>query len=288
MAQVIPVQKQCQCCGRMKDTKKDFYPNYNEFMMYNKMSYCKECEKEIAQKIMDKNANFELGVRNICVFFNLPFLYEAMNGLKDEIDKTTKERNLDFVFQYLSVLKKLEIPESYWNDLTGNSFLGLDILKRSAPTSDGDIELLMGLEKDWGKQDFIEDYLFLEEHLSIYSKGEDLTPSMKQTMKYLCLAELEVFKLKNIKEDTSKAEKKVMDYYKVLKLDNFQFNENKTIGERTLEKYTAIEENYRPVEIADKMFAEDICGLKKEYRDMTRCIMNAKDDAQIFPDGFTL
>lgn len=286
MAQVIPVQKQCVYCGRMKDTKKDFYPNYNEFMAYNKMAYCKDCEKEIAQKIMDKNANFELGVRNLCSIFTMPFRYEAMNALKEEINKTTKERNLDYVFQYLKALKDTDTPEEYWQDLSGNSYLGLDILKRSAPTSDGDIDILNQCEKDWGKQDYIEDYIYLVSKFKQYTDGETLTPAMVDTVRYLCLAQLDVKKLRDTKaeqKDISTAETRVGKYLEQLHLNDFKFNKSKTLMEKNIEDWGYNFERVEPLDWEDENL-KDRLGIDVDYDDIVRSNANKIVGSKDYPN----
>lgn len=276
----------CNCCERFLESK-DFYPNYNRFHKKKLMHYCKDCCKEISEEIFSLNTNYEINVRNMCAIFDMPFYYEAMEIFENEVRKGLQQRTINFVFKYLQALKEINIPKEAWDDLSTGTLFGISILGVAKPTSNGDVELLHNLENDWGKRT-LQEYNWLENKFSEYSKGEDLSTSMRNTMRYLCLAELEVKQLKDKGEDSKSAEDKVMKYYKSLKLDNFQLKEGKSIGERTLEKWTAIEETTHPAEVAPELFKDDICGLKKEYQEMMRCIRNAKDGAEIFPDNMDI
>ena len=271
----------CVNCQRLLDKDK-FYLNRNKFHKDGVMHYCKDCCKTLSEEIFTLNTNREVCIRNMCNVFHMPFYYEAMDIFEDEVAKGMQQRTVNFVFKYLQALKELNIPNEAWNDLSTGSLFGIHILDVARPTADGDVELLQALENDWGKRT-LKEYNWLENKFEEYSKGEDLSTSMRNTMRYLCLAELEVKQLKDHNEDSKSAEDKVMKYYKSLKLDNFQLKEGKSIGERTLEKWTAIEETTHPAEVAPELFKDDICGLKHEYQEMMRCIRNAKDGEEVFP-----
>lgn len=271
----------CVNCQRLLDKDK-FYLNRNKFHKDGVMYYCKDCCKTISEEIFTLNTNREVCLRNMCAVFHMPFYYEAMKIFEDEVNKGIQQRTINFVFKYLQALKELNISDDSWNDLSTGTLFGIDILKTAKPTTEGDVELLQALENDWGKRT-LKEYSWLENKFEEYAKGEDLSTSMRNTMRYLCLAELEVKQLKDRNEDSKSAEDKVMKYYKSLKLDNFQLKEGKSLGERTLEKWTAIEETTHPAEVASELFKDDICGLKKEYQEMIRCVRNAKDGAEIFP-----
>lgn len=283
----VPPNLPCVGCGRMIKTT-EFHPNFNKYHKYKRMYYCKECCAEITEDLFKSNASFELATRNMTALMDLPFSYDAMNILKEETEKKNGERRIDYVFNYMKALKQINVPEEYWNDLSTLSFPGLDVLKVAKPTSDGDVELMQGLEKDWGKQDNIRDYLFLEEKYEKYTKGEKIPESMETTIRYLCLAELDVKKARDNKEikdkDLKVLEDKVMSYYKSLKLDNFQFNDNKAVGERILEQWIAKEEQTHPIEVFDETFAEDMCKLREDNDDLMRAMRNLVAGTRDYPE----
>lgn len=283
-ANIVPLEIPCCGCNRPVIVKGNFMPNHNEFHEYKLMNYCNACCKEISNKMMDSAYNYEVGVRNICSFFDMPFVNEAMLKVQSKEEKRISDKNWNYVNEYGKALSEIEYPKDKWNDLSGNNLWGLDLLKNTTGVKDGDIELLQGLEKDWGKQDTLNDYLILEEKFEEHTKGEELSTSTALVMRYLCLAELEVMKAKNNKEDSKIAEEKVMKYLKALKLDNFMLNESKDVVYKTLEYWTAIEETTRPLEVADELFKEDICGLKEGYKEMLRCVDNATGNTEKFPE----
>lgn len=279
----LPIELWCKGCNTPKHNK-EFYPNHNKYHMFERMNYCKECCKTISQDIMSNAYTYEIGMRYVCVFFDMPFLMEAMTLVKDKENTRKTDKNWNYVNEYGLALKTLEVPFDKWNNLSGNSFIGFDMLRPTTNVKEDDAEMLMGLEKDWGVQESLNDYLFLEEKFAEYSKGEELTPSMTTTMRYLCLAELEVSKLKASKQPSKEAEKRVMDYYKTLKLDNFTLSESKSTGEKILEKWTAIEENTRPLEVFDKLFADDMCHIRDDYDHIMRATKNLVSGSRDYPD----
>lgn len=277
-----PPQKQCAWCLRLKQTGKEFHPNYSPWTN-GRMLYCKECGKEISAEIYKQNAHFETFVRNLCIVFQMPYLTEAKDAFYDVVHKGTNQRQIDYVLQYLKVLKDLDIPESYWEDLSGNTYHGLDILKKTKPNMPGDVETLQALEQNWGKQANIHDYVFLEERFHQYTDGQELTPAAANTFRYLCLAELEVKKIKASKDQDSKsAEEKVMKYYKSLKLDNFSFSGDKPLYQKLIEDWAVIEEQKEPLDWVDEHL-EDICGFREDNDEIMRCIGNKVLGSRTYP-----
>lgn len=280
----IPSEILCVGCGRLIKTT-DFHPNFNKYHQYKRMFWCKECCKTISQEIMSSNASFETACRSMCVTFDIPFIYDAMNILKEEYDKGVKDRNIDFVFNYLKALKQINLPEEYWDDLSTSTFAGLDVLKVAKPTSDGDVELLQGLKKDWGTQDSIEDYLFLEEKFNQYTDGETMSPSMINIVRYLCEAELSVKKLKKDKADIKDikiAEERVSIYYKQLKLDDFKFNSAKSDVEKLIETFAWYQEEKEPLDWEDENL-KDRLGIDKDYNDIMRSLGNKVLNMKEYP-----
>lgn len=288
MAPRIPDRLVCISCSKPVPTK-EFSMNYNRIHKkynYGRMHFCNSCAKAISEEIMgqywdvSKNKNdtiaYALGIRAICSFFHMPYVKEAMEKMREYEINSTKSRNFSYVGYYMRLLADMDIPEGYWDDLSGNTYLTVDLLKVAKPTSEGDRALLEELEHDWGKQDSLDDYLFLEEKFATYTKGETPTPTMVNMIRYLCNAELDVMKLKGSKADISditKAEKRVTDYYSKLKLDDFKFNKSKTEAEKLIEDWAYIHENIEPLDWEDDNL-KDRLGIDKDYDDILRSIGN--------------
>lgn len=285
----IPAQIYCVGCGRMRK-KEEFWMSHNENHEehWNRMYYCKTCCSTKADNIFKKYGSYELACREMCSVFDMPYVSEAMLKLQSHEFDTTKveKRNFSRVYQYGVFLKELGIPKEHWSNLSCNSFVKMDILKVAKGKNEGDDELFFELEKDWGRQDKLEYYLFLEEKFNTYTDGEKLTPSMINTIKYLCQAELDVVKLKESKTPDQKeiatAEKRVMDYYKILKLDEFKFESSKNEVEQLLENWAYIQENIEPLDWEDENL-KDRLGIDKDYDDIMRALGNKVLNAQDYP-----
>lgn len=281
----IPDDLMCKYCGRLKDTKKDFYKHLNKYHQEGRFHYCKDCCKEIGLLMRKDHENFELFCRELCTFFDMPYIDEAMLLLQErEANAHRDAKDMHYVSQYLTCLNEIKCPPEYWNNLSGNSFLGMDLLKVAVPTTEGDNELLIVLEEKWGKQPKLKNYVTLEKSYEKYSQGETIDPAMDTVLRLLCLAELEVANLKAQGEDSRNEEKKVMDYFKTLKLDNFVLNKSKSIGEKMLEKWIDIEENTNPVEVFDELFAKDMCKIGEDMDDIMRAMKNVVSGSKDYPE----
>lgn len=278
----LPPKLYCCGCGRLLDNK-EFYENYEPHHLYSRMHYCKDCCKTISADIMSKNANFELCTRNMCIFFDVPFTYEAMEQFKLRVNSGTKDRDVSYLFNYLKALDEVGVPKEYWQDLSGASFFGIDLLKVAKPTSEGDIELLEYLRKSWGKQDKIEDYLWLEDEYFQYAQGAELTPAAVNTLRYLCLTELSIKNGKDKGEDTTKLEDKVLKYLKTLGLDSFNVSGDRPKWKETIEDFAYIYEHESPIEWAETK-AEDICRFREDNNEIMRCIGNKVLGSKQYPE----
>ena len=312
MAKTEATEVYCNSCGRFFP-KKDFIIHKNELHVEKVHLYCKDCCKNLSQKIMLKycRANITpdifsycLAIRHICSFFDMPYIQQVAEELYDVEFNTMKERNWNYVFQYSAKLKELGYDEDiYWNDLSGNSFMALESIKEkdTRPNSEGDLKLFDDLSKRWGKHiKSLDDFIFLEESFNTYANGEELTAPMINMIKYLCHAELDVIKLKQNgadQKDITNAEKRVSDYYAKLKLDDFKFNKSKSLAEKLIENWAYIEENYTPLEwdsgeiVDDNVDTNvvslnplaDRLGIAKDYDDIMRALGNKIVGNKDFP-----
>lgn len=288
MAEKLPPQIYCEICGRMEPTS-DFYLNYSNYQRtyhYGRAPMCKKSSKEIANTIMKKYSNYQLGLIELCSIFKLPYIPVVGKKL-EEFEKNpinVNERDINQYFQYMKIATdKIEnggcgysVDDPIWSSFASNNPIKLYMLKIAKGRNDGDDEIFTELEKTWGRQDKLEDYLWLEERFHIYSEGETLTPAMSNTLKYLVLAELDVNKLRNDKADQKEittAEKRVADYYSTLKLNDFKFNKAKSLQEKLIENWAVIEETKEPIEWEDENL-KDRLGIDEDYDNIVRSLAN--------------
>ena len=296
MAEKLPPQIYCEICGRMEPTS-DFYLNYSNYQRtyhYGRAPMCKKSSKEIANTIMKKYSNYQLGLIELCSIFKLPYI-PVIGKKLEEFEKNpinVNERDINQYFQYMKIATdKIEnggcgysVDDPIWSSFASNNPIKLYMLKIAKGRNDGDDEIFTELEKTWGRQDKLEDYLWLEERFHIYTDGETLTPAMSNTVRYLCLAEMDVnklrdgkseFKDKDLQDAITKAENRVNGYYKQLKLDDFKFNKAKSDAEKLIENWTYIEENYEPIEWEDKEgILKDRLGINEDYDNIVRSFGN--------------
>lgn len=294
----LPEQIYCYACGRMEKNDK-FYMNYSDFEKqyhYGRCLMCKSKSKEISQQIMKKYSNYQLALIELCNIFHLPYIPEVGQKL-EEYDKSpvnVNERDINHYFNYMKFATDSKenggcgytSDDPIWSNFTYNSWIKTYILKIAKGRNEGDEELFFELEKTWGRQDKLDDYLWLEERFHIYSDGETLTPAMSNTLHYLCLAELDVNKLRNDKADQKEittAEKRVADYYDKLKLSDFKFNKAKSLQEKLIENWAVIEETKEPIEWEDENL-KDRLGIDEDYDNIVRSLGNKICGTKDYPN----
>lgn len=297
----VPKLINCSCCHKNLDSKMNFYNNSNKYMRefnYGKHLYCKDCCLEISQKIMQEHCRinrkpdkfgYEIGMRYICSFFNIPYIQDVVNVLYEKEENT--KRNINYVFQYQNVMKDLGYDKSeYWDALGGNSLLSMNLIKDkdTKPNSDGDLKLFVDLKARWGTQDSLDDYIYLEEEYSKYAKGEILSNFIENTIRRLCLAELDLRKLReqNAEQgDIKKAEDRIQTYGKTLKIDDYKPSSSQSAGEKSIFNWIEITERERPIdENLDKHFGEDISKIRDDYDHILRCTKNIVANTKEYPD----
>ena len=294
----LPEKIYCYACGRMEKNDK-FYMNYSDFEKqyhYGRCLMCKSKSKEISQQIMKKYSNYQLALIELCNIFHLPYIPEVGQKL-EEYDKSpvnVNERDINHYFNYMKFATDSKenggcgytSDDPIWSNFTYNSWIKTYILKIAKGRNEGDEELFFELEKTWGRQDKLDDYLWLEERFYIYSDGETLTPAMSNTLHYLCLAELDVNKLRNDKADQKEittAEKRVADYYDKLKLSDFKFNKAKSLQEKLIENWAVIEETKEPIEWEDENL-KDRLGIDEDYDNIVRSLGNKICGTKDYPN----
>lgn len=280
--------KVCAYCQQSLSDRM-FYDNPSPYMN-GKMVYCMDCSGEIANDMICSDVSVNRGIRKMCSFFNIPYWESSVHELTQYIEdkkslweKKQKDlQEMNCIKFYLDSLHAQKLNQKYWNDLTGMGYLGYRLLK-SVKEEDGDIELFEELEKQWGKQADIADYIFLTDRYNAYAKGRKLTPAAKNTIHYLCLAELEVQQAKEKREDTSKLEEKIGKYYKTLGLSNFNISDEKPMHEKLIENWAMIEETMNPIEWVDERF-DDICHFREDNAEIMRSIGNVALGNKNYPN----
>lgn len=266
--------KDCHCmsCGHDLPIAELYYVGDKGGNYTNEgyLPYCRSCCDMICEDYLKETKSAEAAVYYTCAINDVPFMKSVFESMESYIDsksiKAPKYFKL-YMNQYLLARNKKAWKATRFAD----SDVALGDVKK---LQKNDLALKQEEEKlelDWGKQEDYDDYSFLELKFETYVEGLTLTPSLEQTVRYLCLAELEVRKLKNANQDSKNAETKVMDYYKKLGLDKFKNDKNMSNDEKFLEARIAIMEQKKPAEYyEDKKRYADFCHFEKYGDDHLR------------------
>ena len=115
--------------------------------------------------------------------------------------------------------------------------------------------------------------------------GETPSPAMKTIIKYLCNAELDVKILKESnaeQKEITVAEKRVMNYYSTLNLDNFKTNASKSEMDKLLETWAFYQEEKEPLDWVDENL-EDICKFREDNDEILRAVGNKCANLKDYP-----
>lgn len=282
-----PDEVYCQGCNRLVPINK-FRKHQNKYHLNGTQYYCNDCTKRISKEIMAQHCNqsskqdvigYELAIRHICSFFDMPFIPKVCTELREEEFSGTRDRNWDYVFQYCKKLKELGYDEEkYWNDLSGNSFLALSLItdRDTKPNSSGDAKLFMELEKEWGKLKSLNEYLYCIESFKEYAEGETLTPFVEKMIRRLVLAELDLTNAREANADSAelkRIEDRIANYGSKLNIDKFTSSQSKSEVEKMLENWAYNFENIEPLDWEDENL-KDRLGIDKDYDDIMRSLGN--------------
>lgn len=278
--------KDCHCmgCGHDLPIEELYYVGDKSGTYTNEgyLPYCKTCCDMIAEDYLKEFKSPEACVYYTCAINDVPFIrsvYESMESyIENKGIKSPKFFKL-YMNQYLLVKSKKSWKATRFADTD----VALGDIKKIQKTDVVLKQEMESLELDWGKQAEYDDYSFLEYKFDTYVEGRELTPAMESTIRLLCLAELEIRKGKENNLDTTNAEKRVMEYYKRLKMDNFTNSANKTDDEKFIEGRIALIERSKPAEVyEDKKLYADFQGFEQYgedhlYRPLKNLLLGQKE-----------
>ena len=259
--------KDCYChrCGHEQPVE-ELYESYDPKSTDGYLPYCKTCCEDMCAEFLKKTKSIEASIYFTCAKADVPFMRVVMESTQKYIDECVT-KSTSYFKMYMAQLKRAT-GEKGIKGFKPKTFFDTDVAL-------GDIKKLQAsdlalkqevedLKLSWGEQETYDDYAFLELKYDTYTENRALTPAMEQTIRYLCLAELEVRKAKDKNEDSSNAEKRVMGYFKALKMDDFTNDANKGVEERFIEKRIALIERTKPSDVyKDKALYADFQGFEK-------------------------
>ena len=195
---------------------------------------------------------------------DIPFIEEVYNSISEKRTVT--------ISTYILTLQKRTTNKEIWSDFNATD-VKLDKNEVQMQTVEDKKNELNKLEKTWGRQDCLEDYDFLEDTFSRYTKGVDfINPQQEDLYKDLCRDRLLLRKINdnryNGEESLDKVQNRISKTMTILKLDQFEENKPKTISEQLMFTKIAQIEQTKPA---------DLYKEPKKYKDFNKIKMYYKD-----------
>ena len=158
-----------------------------------------------------------------------------------------------------------------WTDFTNTDTDYKDIV--TLEKSDESIQIeVEKLRLNWGDQDDIEDYKFLEYTYDRYTKNVEFeNPQQEDLYRDLCKARLEMRKIESGRSDgdLTKTQSRILTLMNKLKLDEFESNKAKTLSEQLIFAKIAQIEQTKPADLyKDYNKYRDTSKLRKYYKDL--------------------
>lgn len=274
MAKAFAKDMWCHGCNKAIENSK-FYDNKSKYHKNGKMHYCKDCCRVISAELIRKEKDFEIGLRAMCAFFHVPFNYMIFDKLKVKEELNVGNKSVDYMKLYMEELSTEILHAGAWDDIGGN-IPYIANLTREVKLNADDVESLNNLQTDWGAQKRFEDYLILMRKFDEYTEGKENLPiGIIKTIRFLCEAELRADRAKE--EGDSKTEqeyrKQVMEYFKRLKMDEYDFNGSASEDEKMLENWAFIHENIHPLTWEEENL-KDRLGFERDYENIVRSMGN--------------
>ena len=249
------------CLGDIRES--EFYVSWSKFTD-GKVPYCKNCVNKIYEHYLQETGSDKTALYFTLMKLDIPFIEEIYNSIAEKKTVT--------ISTYITTLQRKTTCQEIWSDFTATD-VKLDENEVHIQTVDDKKRELDNLEKTWGKQDCVEDYDFLEDTFSRYTKGVDfINPQQEDLYKDLCRDRLLLRKINdnryNGEESLDKVQNRISKTMAILKLDQFEENKPKTISEQLMFTKIAQIEQTKPA---------DLYKEPKKYRDFNKIKMYYKD-----------
>lgn len=236
------------CSGNKMQS--EYFNSWSPFSN-GKVPYCKQCCERMIQYYLKKNGSMKSALWYTLMKLDIPFIkeiYEKLNDLANNGTKNGVKRAITLA-SYITELQKSTTKKNIWCDFSATN---VDISDIDSKIESRDVKQreLDQWEIDWGKQDLVNDYRFLQNLFNTYTKDVEFVNPI-QTDKYrdLCLDRLYTRQINENRykgtENLDTIQKRIDRTMATLKLDEFESNKPKNISEQSLfEKIRLCNENH--------------------------------------------
>ena len=256
---------------------------FNKDGSVKKIGYVRYCKNHIAKCYLDylKKGNMQSAVYFTCALTDTPFIkevYDRYIELRNEKIKSgkltpTQLKTYNDFAKYREQLRTMKKAMDNWNDFSDTNVDYKDIMGLKKP------DIALEAEKDllvlnWGMQEQMSDYDFLEKTFERYTKGVEFVNAQQEDLyRDLCRDRLSLRKLNdgnyNGEESQEVISKRVERTMSKLKVDEFESNKPKTISEQMLFAKIAQIEQTKPADLyKEPKKYKDFNKLRKYEKDM--------------------
>ena len=254
-----------QCIGLKKDS--EFFSSWSPFHSNGKVPYCKECCNKMFQYYLDETNSAKTSLYYTLMKIDVPFIkniYEIVNERSLSGDKNGKRTPIN-VGTYVNELRRYSKNKEIWADFSATD---VDITEVDAKIQTAEIKQkeMKQWEIDWGIQDEVCDYEFLNDTFNRYTKGvEFVNPQQEDLYRDLCRDRLLLRKINdnryNGDETIDKVQNRISKTMATLKVDQFESNKPKTASEQSFFAKIAQIEQTKPA---------DLYKEPKKYKDFNK------------------
>lgn len=267
-------------------------PHHNGYLLY-----CKDHCNKIYKENLAKTKQTASAMWFTCAEIGIPFVQEIYKSCeqtkRDRIEQRKNEINQDNGKPKYTPKQMKDYIEnykdfSYYVDLLRKTNSGVEDWSTFMSGTDVDYKDINGLVKsnevieaekqqyimNWGNQDCIEDYQFLDNCFEKYTKGIEFTNSQQEDLyRDLCRDRLLLRKINdgryNGDETIDRVQTRIGRLMSTLKVDEFENHRPKTISEQLLFQKIAQIEETKPADLyKDYEKYRDVSKLRKYEQDM--------------------
>lgn len=242
------VASTCNECKREYPIE-NFYEAKGKFMPNKVVLYCKDCCNDMFKEYLKKTGSVESAMWYLCAKLDIPFIKKVFQRTESQVKVYQKNSEKDdeeynWILYYMNFLwgsQSLMKPKEEWLNFTDTDVALGDItrLKKSELAIEQEME---DLRLIWGREKTVEQLQYLEFQWEKYVGNKYLTDYQESVYKDLCMAELDIYEGNEI----DKAIKRKGDCAKILGLDNFEIDKEKSTVEKMLESQITTMEQEEP------------------------------------------
>lgn len=241
----------------------EYYNSWSPFSD-GKVSYCKQCCEKMIQYYLKENGSMKSALWYTLMKLDIPFIKEVYEKLNDKANNGDKNgRKIPITLgSYIIELQKSTTKKEIWNDFSSTNVDISDIntISKSKEALKSELE---DLQLIWGKEKSIEQLQYLEYRYNSYIDDKDLNEYQDSLYHDLCVAELDIYE----NRDIDKAIKRKTEIAKILGLDNFHIDKEKSLVEKLLETRIYEMEHTEPSDFyKDKEKYCDFMGIDKYWK----------------------